>query len=292
MRQATDLYLDSRRARNCRPATIDSYGSALREFARLIGSDTPLRRVTPQDVEHYVSRRLATTSPATAKLQSGIVTTFLQWASARGLASAHPWADVGHVHVDSPSPRWLCGEECERLIEAAETARTKSIIAALREPAIVRLMIDTGMRAGEVLRLRLSELDLESRTAHISAESKGRRARLVFFTQRTSAALRAYLRVRNSRKRTTDRVFISERSSALSRTRLHGLVADAAQRAGLSDVSPHTLRHSCATMLLDRGLGLHEVQRLLGHASIATTSMYLHADAARLKMAYDKATAA
>jgi integrase/recombinase XerD len=160
--------------------------------------------------------------------------------------------------------------------------------AALRDRALLETMYACGLRASEAIDLTLSDLDLEA--GIVRARGKGSKERIVPIGSKATETLRAYLdkvRPRLVGLRDEQRVFVNLRGGGLSRQGLYKIVQRHARSAGLADkMSPHTLRHTFATHLLAGGCDLRSLQEMLGHADIATTQIYTHLSADRLRDVY------
>lgn len=171
-------------------------------------------------------------------------------------------------------PRTISVEQVEQLLTAP--ADTKP--ASLRDTAILQLLYATGMRISEVCGLTLPQLNLDG--GYLRAFGKGSKERVVPMGRAASQALQQYLaeaRPALLRGRESDAVFLSQRSRPLSRQDGWRVIKGAMRRVGLRvNVTPHTLRHSFATHLVERGADLRSVQTMLGHADIATTQIYTH----------------
>jgi len=160
--------------------------------------------------------------------------------------------------------------------------------AALRDRALLELMYACGLRASEAVGIRLDELDLDEGV--LRANGKGSKERLVPIGSKAVAALFAYLTVARPKLvgvREEPHVFVNQRGQGLTRQGLYKIVQRHARSAGLADrMSPHTLRHTFATHLLAGGCDLRSLQEMLGHADIATTQIYTHLSADRLRDVY------
>jgi integrase/recombinase XerD len=198
-------------------------------------------------------------------------------------------ADDPTVHLRAPRqsrrlPQVLSRDEVAKLI--AQPSGTEP--TALRDRALLETMYACGLRASEAIGLELSDVDLED--GILRARGKGSKERLVPVGSAASRALSLYLsrgRPRLVGDRMEARLFVNHRGSGLTRQGLYKIVQRHARSAGLDDrMSPHTLRHTFATHLLAGGCDLRSLQEMLGHADIATTQVYTHLSAERLKDVY------
>jgi integrase/recombinase XerD len=192
-------------------------------------------------------------------------------------------------HVEVPRrgrslPRTLSRETAAALVEAPDTTEPRG----LRDRAILELLYATGMRASECLDLGLEDLNLQA--GYVVCTGKGRKQRLVPVGAEAAAWVTRYLneaRPLHTRRRDSGRLFVNPRGGRLSRQSLWVVVRRAATRAGLrARLSPHTLRHSFASHLLEGGADLRSVQAMLGHADITTTQIYTHLPTAALTRMY------
>jgi integrase/recombinase XerD len=196
------------------------------------------------------------------------------------------------VHLRAPRksrrlPQVLTRDEVARLLAAPRGTEP----AALRDRALLELMYACGLRASEAIALEVGDVDLDAGV--LRARGKGAKERLVPVGSAASSALTAYLgrgRPRLVGDRLEARLFVNHRGGGLTRQGLYKIVQRHARAAGLEGkMSPHTLRHTFATHLLAGGCDLRSLQEMLGHADIATTQVYTHLSAERLKDVYFEA---
>jgi integrase/recombinase XerD len=195
------------------------------------------------------------------------------------------------AHLEAPRP-WqrlpgvLNSEEVDRLLAARGAATPQD----LRNRAMLELMYASGLRVSELVGLHLGDVDLSLGVVRVVG--KGDKERLVPIGETAANSLRAYLRdarPRLEKGRPSDRLFLGRHGQGLTRQMFWQLIKRAALAAGITKtVTPHTLRHSFATHLLERGADLRSVQLMLGHADIGTTQIYTHLSRAHLKAIYDK----
>jgi integrase/recombinase XerD len=201
-----------------------------------------------------------------------------------GLIDHDPAAELHGPRKTQRLPRVLTRDEVARLLR--EPKGTEPL--ALRDRALLEVMYACGLRVSEVTGLELSDIDLEE--GMLRARGKGSKERLVPVGRHATSALSAYCaRARPALlgARAEPRLFLNRRGGGLSRQGLYKIVQGHAGGAGLqARMSPHTLRHSFATHLLAGGCDLRSLQEMLGHADLATTQVYTHLSAERLKDAY------
>ncbi len=197
----------------------------------------------------------------------------------RGHARANPARELHTPKLPKRLPTYLPIDESEALLRADGPATA----TAVRDRAALELLYATGVRVAELAGLDVEDLDL--REGAVRVLGKGGRERIVPVGRKAVEALRTYLG-----DRATGAVFLSERGGRLTVRSIHRLVRGRARAAGLyRRVSPHTLRHTFATHLLDAGADLRLIQELLGHARLGTTQKYTHVTTDRLMKVYDAA---
>ena len=195
-----------------------------------------------------------------------------------------PTAELRGPRKSQRLPRVLSRDEVLRLLGQPRGTDPR----ALRDRALLEVMYACGLRASEAVALELSDVDLEEGV--LRARGKGSKERIVPIGGEAVGALRAYCRRGRPLQAaggSEARLFLNRRGAGLTRQGLYKIVQGHARRAGLEHkMSPHTLRHTFATHLLAGGCDLRSVQEMLGHADLATTQVYTHLSAERLKDAY------
>jgi integrase/recombinase XerD len=232
-------------------------------------------------IEHLRRRGLA---PSSVARRLSAVRGFYRHLVRDGAARRDPTEHLDSPRTTRPLPRALSRESASALVEAPDTRRP----AGVRDRAILELLYATGMRASECMGLSLEDLNLSA--GYVVCMGKGGKQRLVPVGGEALEWTRRYLRdvrPRDARRRDSGRLFVNPRGGPLSRQSLWTLVRRAAAGAGLKRrVSPHVLRHSFATHLLEGGADLRAVQAMLGHADISTTQIYTHLPTSALKRMY------
>ncbi|NLO28317.1 MAG: tyrosine-type recombinase/integrase [Actinobacteria bacterium] len=233
-------------------------------------------------------RGLQPYSRATVARKLSVVRSFLRFCEENGLIESSPAAGVGSPKLPRRLPQVLSPEQVSTLLEAM--GGTKPL--DLRDRALFELVYSSGLRCQEALDLRLRDLSFES--CEIRAKGKGRKVRIIPVGEVALRALERYLQEGRTRLITgatqEDHVFLSRTGRPLSSSDVRRRLARHLARAGVpSGTSPHTLRHSFATHLLEGGADLRVIQELLGHSSLRTTQVYAHVSAGHLRKTYRRA---
>lgn len=274
--------------RGASPHTLTAYRRDLRQFTAFLRQQgvTKWDQVTPQLARRYVAaldRRYARSAIAR---QLSAVRTFFKFLYREGRVSVDPLVLVSSPKQQRRLPKFLTPDEVRVVLQAPDL----STPLGLRDRAVLEVLYATGMRVGELVALRVSDLQWEG---ELRVTGKGRKERIVLVADAAVEALRRYLQVGRPKlatARATESVFVNARGGSLTDRGVRVVLDRAIRQAGLARrVSPHVLRHTFATHLLDGGADLRTVQELLGHANLATTQIYTHVSRDWLKRVYDKA---
>lgn len=318
MKEQIAEYLEHLRLNeNASDHTVRAYESDLSQFIAFLAEQSGKRRIdiAPDEVDHLqiraflgdLHRRGNSRSSAARKLAA--IRGFARFLRREGVLDADPAALVGTPKCEQRLPAHLAEAEMSRLLDMPDT----STPLGRRDRAILELFYASGLRLSELVGLNLEDVNLSSRVVRVFG--KGRKERIVPFNRSTEAALRVWLKdageivEKNGAARIGDThlfrrrsakkvsvpvsravpVFLNYQGSRLSTRSVDRLVrkyvAACSTRMG---ISPHALRHSFATHLLQRGADLRAIQELLGHARLSTTQRYTHVNAAQLLDAYRK----
>jgi integrase/recombinase XerD len=228
--------------------------------------------------------RTAGRSPRSVARWLVAVRGFFGWLAQEGAIGENPAARLTPPKVWKALPKVLDGSDVVRLMAAPDRSEPRGS----RDAAMLEVLYATGLRASELIGLRLGDLRLDA--GYLSCIGKGSKERVVPLGAEASAALSAYLgsgREALLSGRRSDSVFVGRGGRALSRQGFWKLIKAHGRRAGIrASLSPHVVRHSFATHLLENGADLRVVQMLLGHADISTTQIYTHVNRERLKRLY------
>lgn len=273
------------------PATMRAYGTDLRGFAAwLAQKQRAVGDCTRFDLRRFLveldQQGLAATS-VQRKLAS--VRGLFAWAKEHGRVDADPARLVRGPKAEKRVPRFLTPKEVDALLGQ----RFEDTPQGRRDRAVLEVLYSTGCRVSECAGLLLSRLDLDEGFARVLG--KGNKERLAMLGEPALDAIRAWLPLRKDLvkqggRKDPDALFVNKLGRPLSARWLFQTVVDRAKKAGLqTSLTPHGLRHSFATHLLDRGADLRTVQELLGHARLVTTEIYTHVSIGRLRDVYDGA---
>ncbi len=278
-----DEYLVSLAAeRGLSPNTLAAYRRDLSQYLNFLGKRDP----DPQVVSEFVSElREAGLAPATVARKVAVVRGLHRFAVVEGLVDHDPTALLESPQRPDALPKALTVEEVERVLDAPDA----STLLGARDRALLEFLYGTGARVSEAIGLDLIDLDLEEGTAVLTG--KGNRQRLVPVGRHAVAAIRAYLPGRSTLRRgrpDPGDLFLNARGTRLSRQGAWGAVRRHGLAAGIDGerISPHVLRHSAATHMVEGGADLRTVQEMLGHASISTTQVYTRISPRHLQEVY------
>ncbi len=227
-------------------------------------------------------------SAATMARKIATMRSFHKWMEKRGLVAANPMVLIRTPKQAKRLPKAITVEQVERLLSAPND----SDLLGARDRAILETLYSTGIRVSEVVGINRGDVNLEEETVLI--RGKGRKERLIPLGQHSLKSLRHYLTMLEaaglaSASDSAAPIFVNKHGTRLSSRSVRRKVSKYLAQVGLDpDISPHTLRHSFATHLLDNGADLRAVQELLGHRSLSTTQIYTHLTTTRLREAYDK----
>jgi len=293
---ALERFLGHLVARNASSGTIIEYRRNASEFLaflaeRGVGWEAPDRGAVRAYLAGLADRNL---SPSAVSGRLAAIRTFYRHATRQGWISADPLHGVRSPKRPGRLPRVLSVAQAARLVEAPghdAGADVPGSALRQRDAALLELLYATGMRISELASLAMSRLDLRRRRLRVIG--KGNKERELIFGRHAAQALATYLREARpqlARSAASDAVFLNARGGALSARGARLVVDKWVTRSGApSSTSPHTLRHSFATHLLEGGADLRSVQELLGHASLASTQIYTHLSDAVLRDVYQAA---
>ena len=282
-------YLDHLRVeRRLARHTLESYArdlSALAAYADAVGR--PIERLDRASLEEFVRRQMTRgLAPRSVARTVAAVRGYYRFLVLDRRLERSPADDLQPPRAWPALPKFLSLDEVDRLIAQPDVTTPRG----LRDRAMIELLYATGLRVSELVGVRA--IDLHADEHYLTCVGKGSKERIVpigdqaseWITRYQSTARRALLK-----ERTTPRLFVNMRGGPLSRVGFWKILKRYGRAAGLPRMlSPHVLRHSFATHLLERGADLRAIQLMLGHADLSTTQIYTHVLEARLRTVYDR----
>ncbi len=278
--------------RDASPLTIKSYRedlTALLEYLNEAGGPVPLDRITVGDLRGYVAAmHEADYAAGTIARRLASLRSFFRFGMREGWVNENPAKPLRNPRKPRNLPHVLSTEEIGRLLRAPPTDDPMG----LRDRAILETMYSAGLRISETVGLNDADLDLNEGIVRV--RGKGKRERLAPLGSYAARAVRRWLQVRRLQPglaAAPDRpVFVNRFGRRLTTRSVARMLEKYLRKTGLDRrTTPHTLRHSFATHLLDRGADIRSVQELLGHKSLVTTQIYTHVSTAGLRAVYEKA---
>jgi integrase/recombinase XerD len=271
--------------------TLAAYRNDLSQFLLYLGgrSDVDGWATVSQDViiDYVLILRERAYSSATVARKVAAIKSFFHFLVAESDIRVDPTAALDAPRVKKRLPRPMSQGDVDKLL--AEPGLTKGP-KGLRDTALIEMLYATGMRVSEIVALNVDDVNIAS--ASVRCFGKGGKERVIPIYDQAVSAIRAYVdegRMAYLRDRQEKALFLNARGTRLTRQGLWLIIKEYVEAAGIEvQVTPHTLRHSFATHLLDGGVGLREVQQLLGHSNVSTTQIYTHVSTTRLRDAYDQ----
>jgi integrase/recombinase XerC len=282
--------------RNVSEHTLRNYSSDLEQFVHFLNPDGKQLPAVSQ-IDHLTIREWMASLHAEQKRKSSIarklaaLRTFFQFLVREEVLELNPAKLVSTPKLEKKLPKHLSVEEAIRFIESPDPETD----LGKRDRAMLELMYATGVRVAELTTLNIADIDFRNQLIRVTG--KRRKQRIVPFGDPAGEAIRSYLTVRDKflfnapvSKRDDEALFLNYQGTRIT-TRSVGRMVDKYIRicAGMHNISPHALRHSFATHLLDSGADLRDIQELLGHARLSTTQVYTHVSMEKLIEVYDKA---
>ncbi|MCZ6792819.1 MAG: tyrosine recombinase XerC [Planctomycetota bacterium] len=278
--------------RNMSPETIRAYEKDLHQFLRFFaqgdGNAVNPVEITPLQVREFLAQlRDKNYQKTTVVRKLATIRSFYKFLMRKGYVKINPMQDIETPKVEKKLPHFLSTEEVEKLLNAPQG----NTFQAVRDRAILETLYSTGLRVSELTALNVGDLDFTAEA--IKARGKGRRERMVPVGSFALQAIKRYVEVRSQVPRINDEdpdaLFLNRFGSRLSSRSIRKILDKYIKITGLNQkTSPHTLRHSFATHLLNRGANLRMVQELLGHKHLSTTQIYTHVTTQNIKNEYEK----
>ena len=254
-------FLDVKALEGCSKATIENYKFNLNKFLLGVGKDPT--EIATQDIRKYLAdyKRERGVSNTTLDNMRRVFQSFFTWMHREGYVLKDPCAAVNKIRADKIIKNPYSDEEMELMREAAKN---------LREKAIIEVLYSTGMRIGELEKLNKDDIDFVNGKAIVFG--KGAKEREVYFNVKAQLALKKYLENRND---TNEALFVGLQSphNRLKVSTYEKILRELGGRCGVH-CHPHRFRRTCATILLNKGMPIQEVSKVLGHAKLETTLIY------------------
>jgi integrase/recombinase XerD len=285
-----DTYLHYLRdVRRMAPNTVESYARDLQMLAVYAdGKGRSVDGLQRQDLEAFVRSLMSGgLSPRSVARAVACVRGFYRFVALERQDQTSPADDLRAPRAWASLPKFLDLDEVDRLLAQPDTSTPRG----LRDKALIELLYATGMRVSELVAVRPADLHLEE--GYLTCTGKGSKQRIVPIGQQAASWVRRYIESGRSallHRRSSPWLFVNARDGGpLSRVGFWKVLKEYGIKAGIGrDLSPHVLRHSFATHLLDRGADLRAIQVMLGHADLSTTQIYTHVLEARLRAVYDQ----
>lgn len=256
--------------------TVSAYRNDLKQFVKYLQEHHGIERwseVEPTHLtSHILNMREREYASSTVARKTAAVKSFFSFMHREGHLRSDPAESLASPRVEKYVPKAMTEREIQALLSEPSKDHSSE---AVRDCAMLHMLYSTGMRVSELVSLNLDDLDIDAGT--VRCTGKQNRQRLIDVGPEAAVALREYLEVsRPAIAKASDEpaLFLNHRGARLTRQGFWLILKGYAERAGISDITPHTLRHSFATHQITRGRDLGDVQRILGHVSISTTQVY------------------
>ena len=258
--------------------TVRSYGADLAQLSAFTEDKVDL---TPERFRGYL-RKYAPT-PVTRARKLSTLRSFVKYLRTAGVLTHDPTEILEAPFRRKKLPKALSKTQAAEMLDQEDGGRTP-----LRDRAMLELMYSAGLRVSELVGVNLEDIDFKAQT--VLVRGKGNKERVALFGRTATTAMRDYMAQERTEPVGSRALFTNLKGGRITTRTVQNVVKRWARRAGLPpETSPHTLRHSFATHLLDGGADLKSVQQLLGHESLATTEIYTHVSIERLKATVDQA---
>ncbi len=264
--------------------TLKSYTEDLGIFNQFLNDRNP-KEATYLDIRRFIAYlRTRGDSKRTISRRLSCLRSFFKFLIREGNIKKNPMLAISGLKLDKPLPKFLSYKDVGCLLDGIE----KGDYVTIRDAAILETVYSTGIRVSELVNLNTADIDFISGV--LKVYGKGKKERILPVGTKALKAIKLYLDKRNSLgSGSKSALFLNKRGGRITERSIGRIIKKYALKAGINaDISPHTLRHTFATHLLDRGADLRSVQELLGHASLSTTQIYTHLTLEGLKRVYEK----
>lgn len=280
--------------KNASPRTIESYQTDIWQFIDFMAKafEIPGEGVTPQQVDHLLVREYLASmhkkgmSRTTIARKLAGVRSFFRYLCREEIVPTNPLSKVSTPKLEKRLPEFLYQDEAKSLVEAPDA----ELPAGLRDRAILEVLYSCGLRVSELVGLKNDDLDLSM--GYVRVMGKGAKERIVPIGAYAVTAVERYLaggRPALNKKQGIKALFLNKYGETLSVRSVRNIVDKYVKQVSIKrKISPHTLRHSFATHLMDGGADLRSVQELLGHVKMSTTQIYTHVTKEKLRAVYEQ----
>lgn len=255
-------------------SSLSYYSLQLRRFFEVVTKD--LMEITTNDIRYYLAKRqidCPKLSKVTLNNERRILSTFFSWCQAEEYVVKNPMSAIGMIKQPKRIKTAFSEIEMEKLRDACRNPRDK---------AMIEVLYSTGVRCQELINIKIEDIDCDQ----ISVIGKGDKERVVYLNARAQVAMKRYL---DSRNDDSDYLFVSFTSTkALTKGRVESIVRELGEIAGVKNTHPHRFRRTAATLALNRGMPIEQVQQMLGHESIGTTTLYARSSEQNVKSSHRK----
>ncbi len=295
LKEAIHAFIESRRIdHGSADLTLEAYQRDLDQFAEGLRKDIPLEKVETQDIDRHIVKLYEAKHKSTSlarKISS--IRQFFRYCCLEQNLKHNPAEQLKTPNLPKNLPKYLSEQSITRLLEEVDRGLDYSdskikLALQARDRTMIYLLYATGLRVSELVSLSTHEIDLSM--SYLRVNGKGGKQRIVPFAEVAGSILDSYIQqIRPLFEPATNHLFLNRNGMAMTRQAFWKILQAFAQKAGIPEnLSPHVLRHSFATHLLQSGMGLRSLQTLLGHSDLSTTQIYTHISPEHLKSAHKK----
>lgn len=269
-----ELFISSKQIEGCSDRTIKYYKEIIDKFNDSF--DKSIKKITTEEIRSYLSnyKEMSTCGSTTIDNIRRVLSSFFSWLEDEDYIIKSPIRRIHRIKTPTTVKEVLTDENLEKLRDECEN---------IRDLSLIELLISTGMRVGELVNLNISNLNFEDRSCIVLG--KGNKEREVYFDAKTKLHLKEYISKRND---TNDALFVSLREphQRLSISGIELIVRNLGVNTNINKVHPHKFRRTLATMAIDKGMPVEQVQKLLGHVKIETTMHYAMVNQSNVKISH------
>ena len=269
-----ESFISSKQIEGCSDRTIKYYKEIIDKFNNSF--DKSIKRITTEEIRNYLSnyKEMSTCGSTTIDNIRRVLSSFFSWLEDEDYIIKSPIRRIHRIKTPTTVKEVLTDENLEKLRDECEN---------IRDLSLIELLISTGMRVGELVNLNISNLNFEDRSCIVLG--KGNKEREVYFDAKTKLHLKEYISKRNDNN---DALFVSLREphQRLSISGIELIVRNLGVNTNINKVHPHKFRRTLATMAIDKGMPVEQVQKLLGHVKIETTMHYAMVNQSNVKISH------